>query len=113
PVPTPVENIEPAFDLSISDIDVSPLEGLESAADPTQFAIHPELSGPSAGVEGLISSSDPVLHPEEPGLGEPLSTEDPLAGLNILEDDSLFVHEPGSGDNRSEEHTELQSLPTI
>jgi len=111
PVPTPVENIEPAFDLSISDIDVSPLEGLESAADPTQFAIDPELSGPSSGVEGLISSSDPVLHPEEPGLGEPLSTEDPLAGLNILEDDRLFVHEPGSGDNSEAAVAEAATAP--
>ena len=39
-----VEHIEPAFDLSISDVDVSPLEGLESAADPSQFAIDPEAN---------------------------------------------------------------------
>src|SRR5687768_2407797 len=34
-----VSDVEPAFDLSISDVDVSPLEGLESAADPSQFAL--------------------------------------------------------------------------
>ena len=36
-----IADLEPAFDLSISDVDVSPLEGLESAADPSQFAIDP------------------------------------------------------------------------
>src|SRR5437868_9380690 len=95
--PSPSEiDIEPAFDLSINDIDVSPLEGLESAADQSQFAIDPELAIANAsGVEGLISETTSEA-PGEPGLGEPLSTEDPLAGLNILEDDRLFVHEPAA-----------------
>jgi tetratricopeptide (TPR) repeat protein len=85
--------IEPAFDLSLSDVDVSPLEGLESAADPSQFAIDPEM-GASQGLEGLVSSqAEPSTG--EPGLGEPLSTEDPLSGLNLLEDDRTFTHEPG------------------
>src|SRR6266480_480926 len=83
------ENIEPAFDLSIVDEDISPLEGLESAADMSQFAIDPEMGGAAPGVEGLITE-EPIQHTEEPGLGEPMSTEDPLAGLNILEDDRLF-----------------------
>ena len=89
-------DIEPAFDLSITDIDVSPLEGLESAADPTQFAIDPEVGGAAGGVEGLISSEGAHASDNsslEPGLGEPLATEDPLAGLNILEDDRLFAHD--------------------
>jgi tetratricopeptide (TPR) repeat protein len=85
--------IEPAFDLSLSEVDVSPLEGLESAADPSQFAIDPELGG-SSGLEGLISEVERT-NTGEPGLGEPLSTEDPLAGLNLLEDNRLFGHEPG------------------
>ena len=101
--PTPAEPaIEPAFDLSIQDVDVSPLEGLESSADPSQFALDPEVSG-GKGVEGLISadtglslSDQNALDPNEPGLGEPLSTEDPLAGLNILDDDHFVVHEQAS-----------------
>ncbi|MFL5525535.1 MAG: tetratricopeptide repeat protein [Gemmatimonadaceae bacterium] len=85
--------IEPAFDLSLDEPDAAPLAGLESVADPAQFVIDPEMSNGSMGLEGLISSqSDPSPH--EPGLGEPLSTEDPLAGLNLLEDDRHFVHEP-------------------
>jgi hypothetical protein len=93
--------IEPAFDLSIEDVDVSPLEGLESNADPSQFNIDPEAG--DNGVEGLISadsglslSDRDALSPTEPGLGEPLSTEDPLAGLSILEDDRFNVHETAS-----------------
>jgi len=99
--PSSVENIEPAFDLSISDSDVAPLEGLESSADMSQFAIDPEMGNNALGVEGLISS-EPIEHTPssgEPGLGEPLLDEDPLAGLNILEDDRFFVHEPVAEDN--------------
>src|SRR4051812_32779864 len=89
--------IEPAFDLSVGDVDISPLEGLESAADPTAFAIDPEASALGSGVEGLISSDSGLAGSDSllggPGLGEPLSTEDPLAGLNVLEDDRLFIHD--------------------
>lgn len=85
--------IEPAFDLSNAELEVSPLEGLESAADPTQFAIDPEASTAPSGLDGLISSESD-LTPTEPGLGEPLIDEDPLAGLNVLEDDRFFIHEP-------------------
>jgi len=29
----------------------------------------------------------------EPGLGEPLITQDPLSGLNVLEDDRFYIHD--------------------
>jgi len=63
------------------------------------------------GVEGLVPSSEPVKHPGEPGLGEPLSTEDPLAGLNLLEDSRFFVHEPSAGDNASAPVVEAARAP--
>jgi len=85
-----VADVEPAFDLSITDVNVSPLEGLESAADPEQFAIDPEVG--SSPLEGLVSSETAV---HEPGLGEPLSNEDPLAGLNVIEDDGFFTNDEG------------------
>jgi tetratricopeptide (TPR) repeat protein len=85
--------IEPAFDLSVGDVDISPLEGLESSADPETFIIDPEAAATQSGVEGLIPADSGLLG-GEPGLGEPLATDDPLAGLNILEDDRLFGHEP-------------------
>jgi len=75
---------------------------LESAADPSQFIIDPEAppSAPSA-VEGLISSGSDLGESGggltglgEPGLGEPIIDEDPLAGLNVLEDDRFFIHDP-------------------
>jgi tetratricopeptide (TPR) repeat protein len=81
-----VDVIEPAFDLTLSDVDVSPLEGLESAADPAAFVIDPEITAAQGGgVQGII--------PSEPGLGEPLTTQDPLSGLNVLEDDRFYVHD--------------------
>ena len=88
-----VSDLEPAFDLSLTDTDVSPLEGLESIADPSAFVMDPQVGPPSSSVEGLISAES-GLNPVEPGLGEPLLDEDPLAGLNVLEDDRFFVHEP-------------------
>ncbi|HEV7389206.1 MAG TPA: tetratricopeptide repeat protein [Gemmatimonadaceae bacterium] len=92
-------DIEPAFDLSINDMDVvAPLEGLESATDQSQFAIDPQAERPAPEVSGLVSA-ETVQSPHEPGLGEPLLDEDPLAGLNILEDDRFFVHEPVPEDN--------------
>ncbi|HXN76002.1 MAG TPA: hypothetical protein VN876_05155, partial [Gemmatimonadaceae bacterium] len=64
-----IGEIEPAFDLSISDVDVSPLEGLESVADPSQFVMDPEAPPPApSAVEGLISSGTDVDESES-GLG--------------------------------------------
>ena len=93
--------IEPAFDLSVADVDISPLEGLESSADPTAFATDAENPVGQRGVEGLISSDSGFGH-ADPGLGEPLSTEDPLAGLNILEDDRLYTDESPAGEPTAE-----------
>ena len=115
PAPAP---IEPAFDLTLPEVDVSPLEGLQSSADATQFAIDPEL-GNANGVEGLISSDSGLslsdqnpLNPTEPGLGEPLSTEDPLAGLSVLEDDGFMVHDQASAELAPEPvHAEAASSP--
>jgi len=86
-----VGEIEPAFDLSLAETDVSPLEGLESIADPEAFAIDPAASAPSA-LEGL-EPSESSLNADEPGLGEPLLDEDPLAGLNVIEDDRFVIHD--------------------
>jgi tetratricopeptide (TPR) repeat protein len=86
-----VGEIEPAFDLSLAEPDASPLEGLESISDPDSFAINPDASPPSA-LEGL-EQSESSLHADEPGLGEPLMDEDPLAGLNVIEDDRFVIHD--------------------
>lgn len=106
--------IEPAFDLSVADVDISPLEGLESAADQTAFAIDPEIGSQSLGVEGLVSS-DPGLSMGEPGLGEPLANEDPLAGLNVLEDDRLLMQEelPSATPEAEADAVAEDEVPTI
>jgi tetratricopeptide (TPR) repeat protein len=80
-----VADIEPAFDLTVAEDNASPLEGLESVADPEAFAIDPEVDVVASALEGFV--------PSEPGLGEPLITEDPLSGLNVLEDDRFYVHD--------------------
>jgi tetratricopeptide (TPR) repeat protein len=102
-------DIEPAFDLSHSDLEVSPLEGLESAASPEAFAIDPAADSPDPSVEGLVQG--------EPGLGEPLSDQDPLSGLNVLEDDRFFVHDTdplaGLGGQEDEEVSVPARFETI
>ena len=87
-----ISEIEPAFDLSLDEEVVPPLEGLESSADPNAFAIDPEVdaAAPSGGMEGLIPAGSAL---NEPGLGEPLITQDPLSGLNVLEDDRFYIHD--------------------
>jgi tetratricopeptide (TPR) repeat protein len=90
---SPVADVEPAFDLSLAETDVSPLEGLESIADPSSFVIDPEVNTASSAIEGLVPSNTGLI-PDEPGLGEPLLDEDPLAGLNVIEGDRFSVHEP-------------------
>jgi tetratricopeptide (TPR) repeat protein len=88
-----IAEIEPAFDLSLDEEVVPPLEGLESSADPDAFAIDPEVEAATTAaetVEGLISAESGF---QEPGLGEPLITQDPLSGLNVLEDDRFYVHD--------------------
>jgi tetratricopeptide (TPR) repeat protein len=101
-----VTEIEPAFDLSLDEDVVPPLEGLESSADPNAFAIDPEVDAAEAAaatVEGLISSESGL---QEPGLGEPLITQDPLSGLNVLEDDRFYLHDadPLAGLGEQVEH---------
>jgi tetratricopeptide (TPR) repeat protein len=111
------EQIEPAFDLSLSDVDVSPLEGLESTADPIQFAIDPEASPmtPTNPLQGLVGVGG--AETGEPGLGEPLANEDPLAGLSILEDDRFFTNDDGPlskpAPAQSAKHPPVHDMPDI
>ena len=99
-----VPDIENVFDLSLVDLDVSPLEGLESMADATEFTINPEAEPPSSAVDGLMSQGEDLI-PDEPGLGDPTLDEDPLAGLNVIEDDRDFIHDH-STDTREAEPAE-------
>jgi tetratricopeptide (TPR) repeat protein len=94
-----ITEIEPAFDLSLDEDVIPPLEGLESSADPDAFAIDPERDAVepplvAETVEGLIPADSDFHEPGlEPGLGEPLITEDPLSGLSILEDNRFYMHD--------------------
>jgi tetratricopeptide (TPR) repeat protein len=84
---------EAEFEVSLSDIDVAPLEGLESTADEGAFAIDPQAmpitEAPETSSGGMVEG----LVPSEPGLGAPLETQDPLGGLSVLEDDRFFIHD--------------------
>src|SRR3954471_8443384 len=89
--PAPAED-EFELELSENDVDVSPLEGLESSADESAFAIDPGAAVVEGTVEGLMPS-ETVMGIGEPGVGEPLETQDPLGGLNVLEDDRFYIHD--------------------
>ena len=100
-----IPDIEPAFDLSLADDNVSPLEGLESAADPAAFAIDPETEAVAERETLGVEATAGEFNPSEPGLGEPLITQDPLSGLNVLEDDRFYLHDadPLAGLGQEEE----------
>ncbi|HEX2601044.1 MAG TPA: tetratricopeptide repeat protein, partial [Gemmatimonadaceae bacterium] len=70
--------IEPSMDFALEELEIAPLEGLESAADEASFAIDPGAGVVEGTVEGLIPS-DPAVPASEPGLGEPLESQDPLS----------------------------------
>jgi tetratricopeptide (TPR) repeat protein len=84
--------IEPDMEIGLEELEIAPLEGLESAADEASFAIDPGADVAEGTVEGLIPS-EPGMPGSEPGLGEPLATQDPLGGLNLLEDDRFYLAE--------------------
>src|ERR1700682_4839046 len=113
-----ITEIEPAFDLSLDEDVIPPLEGLESSADPDAFAIDREKDAAepipvAETVEGLIPAESGFHESDlDPGLGEPLITQDPLSGLNILEDNRFYMHDEdplaGLGE-QAEEHAAAES----
>lgn len=108
------EQIEPEFEIALTEIDVAPLEGLESSADEAAFAIDPQAT-PVAETPGVTGTGMVEgFVPSEPGLGDPLETQDPLGGLNVLEDDRFFIHDAdplaGLGEPKEEPAAEVPSL---
>ncbi|HMG70815.1 MAG TPA: hypothetical protein VK544_06840 [Gemmatimonadaceae bacterium] len=113
------DDIEPAFDLSLAETDVSPLEGLESIADPSSFVIDPQDSTANSTIEGLVPSESGLsdhesgLGTNEPGLGEPLLDEDPLAGLNVIEGDRFSTHEPHTMRTEAAPEAEVEEFESL
>jgi tetratricopeptide (TPR) repeat protein len=105
---------EPEFEVSLGDIDVAPLEGLESSADEGAFAIDPQATPVAEVPQASADRTVEGFVPSEPGLGDPLETQDPLGGLSVLEDDRLFIHDAdplaGLGEPAEEPAEEMPSL---
>src|ERR1700680_3121576 len=47
----------------------------------------------------------------KPRRGEPLLDEDPLAGLNVLEDDRFFIHDPAHEQHPESAHANASHEP--
>jgi len=99
---TPGADVDPSLDNMIGDLDLPPLEGLESNAGPESFELSiDEL--PTDAIDGLISATgehvipDPQVGLDARSVSSPFESADPLAGLNVLEDDRFYEDDPLAG----------------
>jgi tetratricopeptide (TPR) repeat protein len=110
--PSAEPEIEPAMDMGLEELEIAPLEGLESAADESSFAIDPGAGVVEGSVVEGLMPSETAMAGSEPGLGDPLETQDPLGGLNLLEDDRFYLADgdplAGLGEPPSSETPSLQ-----
>jgi len=111
PEPT-VAEMDAAFDEMIGDLELEPLEGLESAAQPESFDLTLDDPAPAdSPVEGLMGSTteekiaDPLVGMDSRSIESPFDSADPLAGLSVLEDDRFYDDNPLAGAKSTLAHT--------
>ncbi len=122
--PAPVADIDAAFDTMVADLDLEPLEGLETTGQESVTAREAafEETGesvfqtddeevddslgeplPETSIDGLMGSGidevvpDPLVGIDPRSVASPFDSADPLAGLAVLEDDRWYQDNPLSG----------------
>lgn len=101
--PMAAADIDTPLDNMIGDLELAPLEGLESSGQPDTFDLSVDDTPGESQVEGLMPSnaeeieSDPVVGMDPRSVASPFETADPLAGLSVLEDDRFFDDGPLAG----------------
>jgi tetratricopeptide (TPR) repeat protein len=97
-----IAGLEPDLDTTIGELELSPLEGLESAAGPESFELSVEPPA-NPEIDGLIDSMsqdvfpDPLVGMDSRSMETPFDTSDPLTGLSVLEDDRWYDDNPLEG----------------
>ncbi len=101
--PELVADLEPVFDTMIGEIELAPLEGLESSVPPEAFELAVDETPAETAIEGLPGSMsedvfpDPLVGMDSRSMETPFGSDDPLAGLSVLEDDRWLQDNPLAG----------------
>jgi tetratricopeptide (TPR) repeat protein len=100
----PGADVDPSLDSMIGDLELPPLEGLESNAQPESFELTiDEIPIEEMPIDGLVSATgehvvpDPQVGLDARSVTSPFDSPDPLAGLNVLEDDRFYEDDPLAG----------------
>ena len=95
--------IEPDLDAAIGELELEPLEGLESAAEPEAFELAVDDPAADKEVDALIDSMasdvvvDPLVGMDSRTMDTPFGSSDPLTGLSVLEDERWYDDNPLEG----------------
>ena len=114
----PLPDLEPALDTSLAELELEPLEGLESAAGPEAFELTVDDPPANAQIDGLIESMgqdvfpDPLVGMDSRSMETPFATDDPLTGLNVLEDERWYDDNPLEGIQSKRARPDLDPKPT-
>jgi tetratricopeptide (TPR) repeat protein len=106
-----VAEMDAAFDEMIGDLELEPLEGLESNATDDTFDLtvdEPPADSPTEGLTGSSAEevvSDPLVGMDPRSVESPFDSADPLAGLSVLEDDRFYDDNPLAGARSTLAHT--------
>ena len=114
----PLPELEPNLDASLGELELEPLEGLESTAGPEAFELTVEETPASAEIDGLIEAMgqdvfpDPLVGMDSRSMETPFGTDDPLTGLNVLEDERWYDDNPLEGIKSKRARPDLDPRPT-
>lgn len=116
--PASISDLEPDLETSIGDLELEPLDGLESAAGPEAFELTVDETPANKEVEGLVDSMgsdievDPLVGMDSRSIETPFDTSDPLTGLSVLEDERWYDDNPLEGIQSKRGRPDLDPKPT-
>ena len=114
----PLPDLEPSLDTSLGELELEPLEGLESAAGPEAFELTVDDPPANPEIDGLIEAMgqdvfpDPLVGMDSRSMETPFGTDDPLTGLNVLEDERWYDDNPLEGIQSKRARPDLDPKPT-
>jgi len=110
-------DLEPDLETSIVELELEPLEGLESAAQPEAFemALDQPLPVEAPEPEDSIASdvfADPLVGMDSRSMETPFDSNDGLTGLSVLEDERWYEDNPLEGLQSKRGRPDLDPNPT-
>ena len=116
--PSPIADLEPDLDTAIGELELEPLDGLESAAQPESFELTVDDPSSEAEIDGLIDSMtgdvfpDPLVGMDSRSMETPFDSSDSLTGLSVIEDERWYEDNPLAGLESKRGRPDLDPKPT-